>query len=125
MAQTPKQPVAFVDDEEDLARSLAAKFADEYDTFAFTSAHDALSRIDDSFAVVIADHRMPGMTGVDLLGKLRIKSPNTIRVLLTAFGDLIPLQALINEAQISHYIPKDPLSLQLLKEPVAQIQTGG
>ena len=115
MMQARKQLVAFVDDEEDLARSLAAKFSNEYETFPFTSAHDALCRIDDSFAVVVADHRMPGMTGVDLLAKLRIKSPNTVRVLLTAFADMIPLQALINEAQISHYIPKDPLGLQHLK----------
>jgi two-component system response regulator HupR/HoxA len=115
MVPTPKRKVAFVDDEEDLARSLAAKYSSDYETFPFTSAHDALNRIDASFAVVIADHRMPGMTGVDLLAKLRVKSPNTVRVLLTAVAEMIPLQALINEAQVSHYIPKDPLCLDHLK----------
>jgi DNA-binding NtrC family response regulator len=119
MGPTEKPLVAFVDDQEDLAHSLAAKYSAEYETYAFTSPHQALSRIDASFAAVIADHRMPGMTGVDLLAKLRIKTPHTVRVLLTAVADLIPLLTLINEAQVFHYVPKDPLSLDHLRVVIA------
>jgi len=117
--QTQKPRVAFVDDEEDLAASLAEKYSNDYETIAFTSPHDALSHINGSIAVVVADHRMPKMTGVELLAKLRIKSPETIRVLLTAVADLIPLLELINEAKVFHYIPKDPLFPEHMKGVLA------
>src|ERR1022692_3355180 len=114
-----KPRVAFVDDQEDLAASLVAKYSNEYDAIAYTHPHDALNHVDDSVAVVVADHRMPGMTGVDLLAKLRIKSPDTVRVLLTAVADLIPLPALINDAKVFHYIPKEPLFPEHMKGVLA------
>lgn len=119
MDRTRKPIVAFVDDEEDLARSLADKYSDAYETVPFTSPHDALRRINESFAVVVADHRMPGMTGADLLAKLRVTSPHTVRVLLTAVADLIPLLTLINESQVFQYVPKDPNCLDHLKTVLA------
>jgi two-component system, NtrC family, response regulator HupR/HoxA len=119
VSQTQKARVFFVDDEEDLAASLADKYSNDYETMALTSPHEALSRIDESVAVVVADHRMPGMTGVELLAKLRVKSPETVRILLTAFADLIPLPDLINEAKVFHYIPKTPLFPEHMKGVLA------
>jgi len=108
MTKPQKNRVFIVDDEEDLAVSLAEQYANEYETKAFRSPVDALREIDDSVAVIIADHRMPEMDGVELLAKVLARSPDTVRILLTAFGDLIPLQNLINKAQLFRYIPKDP-----------------
>lgn len=116
---TQKSLVAFVDDQEDLAESLAAKFSNDYETIAFTCPHEALRQIDESVAVIVADHRMPGMTGVELLAKLRMKSPETVRILLTAVADLIPLLELINEAKVFHYIPKEPLFPEHMKGVLA------
>ena len=109
MNQIRKPLVAFVDDEEDLAEGLAVHYSRDYETRAFTSSEEALLNVDESFAAVVADHRMPKMTGVQLLTKLRDKSPDTVRILLTAVADLIPLLALINEAKVFHYIPKAPV----------------
>jgi two-component system, NtrC family, response regulator HupR/HoxA len=120
MALAHKLRVAFVDDEEDLAASLADKFSGDYETLAFKCPHDALARIDESVAVVVADHRMPGMTGVELLGKLRNKTPDTVRILLTAVADLIPLLELINEAKVFHYIPKQPLFPDHMRHVLAE-----
>ena len=119
MSQIQKPRVVFVDDQEDLAASLAAKFASEYETGAFTSPHEAFRQIDGSVAVVVADHRMPEMTGVELLAKLRIKSPDTVRILLTAVADLISLPELVNHAKVFHYIPKQPLFPEHMKDVLA------
>jgi two-component system response regulator HupR/HoxA len=119
MTQSPKPRVFFVDDEQDLAASLADKYSNRYETMAFTSPHEVLHCIDESVAVVVADHRMPGMTGVELLGKLRIKSPETVRILLTAVADMIPLLELINDAKVFHYIPKGPLFPEHMKGVLA------
>jgi thioredoxin reductase (NADPH) len=115
MSQIQKPKVFFGDDEEDLAASLAAKYSNDYETAAFRFPHDALKRIDESVAVVVADHRMRRMTGVELLGRLRIKTPGTVRILLTAVTDVIPLPDLINEAKVFHYIPKQPLFPEHMK----------
>lgn len=119
MGASKKQLVAFVDDQEDLAKSLAEKYSNLYQTVPFTYPQEALSSIDESYAAVVADHRMPGMTGVDLLAKLRAKTPHTTRILLTAVADLIPLLTLINEAKVFHYVPKDPLGIDNLNQVLA------
>ena len=119
MPQTQKPVVAFVDDEEDLASSLADKYSHDYETKAYTSPFDALKSIDGSVAVVVADYRMPGMSGAEFLAKLRIKSPDTVRVLLTAVPELIPLPTLINEAKVFYYLPKEPLFPEHMKGVLA------
>ncbi|MCJ7798082.1 MAG: response regulator, partial [Thermoleophilia bacterium] len=48
--------------------------------------------------VVVADHRMPGMTGVDLLEKLRRLKPDVAGIILTGYADMNALEAAINRA---------------------------
>src|SRR5262249_17028761 len=61
----------------------------------------------------VSDQRMPGMTGVELLARARDVSPDTVRVLLTAFTDADALMASINAANIYHFLlkPWDPNEL--------------
>jgi adenylate cyclase len=56
---------------------------------------------------------MPGMTGTELLTRSLEVSPETVRVLLTAFTDAEALMASINAANIYHFIlkPWDPTEL--------------
>lgn len=108
MPRISKPRVVFVDDERDLAESLADQYSDIYETSAFDSPSEALKAIDDSVAVVIADHRMPGMTGVQLLTKLRSKIPDTVRILLSAWADIAALRESINDAHIFHFVSKEP-----------------
>jgi response regulator RpfG family c-di-GMP phosphodiesterase len=44
--------------------------------------------------VILADQRMPDMSGVQLLEWVRERSPKTIRLLMTAFADLEETQVL-------------------------------
>jgi two-component system, NtrC family, response regulator HupR/HoxA len=108
VATVPKPRVVFVDDEKDLAETLADQYSDLYKTSAFDSPSEALKAIDDSVAVVVADHRMPGMTGVQLLTKLRSKTPDTVRILLSAWADIAALRESINDAHIFHFVAKEP-----------------
>ena len=105
MEPPAKPKVIFIDDELDFADSLVAKFSDLYEAQGFVSADEALKFIDESVAVVVADHKMRGMQGVELLARLRKEKPDIGRILMTAVADAIPLDELVNEAR-PHYVPK-------------------
>jgi len=56
--------------------------------------------------VVVADHRMPGMTGVDLLEKLRRMRPDVAGIILTGYADMNALEAAINRANAFRFLRK-------------------
>ena len=100
-----------VDDEANvlsaLRRSLARILPADADIQACTDPREAVAlfeRVD--FDVVIADHRMPHMNGVDLLCLLRQASPDTVRVMLSGQSDFTVIMEAVNTAQIFHYIRK-------------------
>jgi len=55
---------------------------------------------------VLSDHRMPGMTGVDFLARVKDVDPKTLRILVTAYGDAKTLQNAINSGAIYRFVPK-------------------
>lgn len=61
-------------------------------------------------ALLLSDQRMPGMTGVEFLGRAREIYPEARRVLLTAYADSEAAIQAINSARIHYYLnkPWDP-----------------
>ncbi len=57
-------------------------------------------------ALVLSDERMPGMGGVDLLTKVREITPDTKRVLLTAYADTDVAIGGVNRARLDLYLTK-------------------
>jgi len=65
----------------------------------------------------VSDQRMPTMTGVDLLSKVKVLSPNTTRILLTGYSDLDAIVGSINQGEIFRFVQK-PWNNQDLLETV-------
>jgi len=82
--------VLIVDDEETLTWSLAKSLAVDRDTYEVTvvnSGEDALPLLKGTaFDVVVLDIRLPGMNGLDVLMKVKEKSPATKVIMMTAYG---------------------------------------
>jgi thioredoxin reductase (NADPH) len=57
-------------------------------------------------ALLVADQRMPGMSGVEFLGRAIRIAPQAKRVLLTAYADTEAAILAINELQLDHYLMK-------------------
>lgn len=81
---------------------------------------DALHSISDivrrhRIQVVLSEQRMPGMTGVELLARVRLISPNSTRVLLTGFSDVEAIGNAVNEGEIFRYITKPWRNDELLQ----------
>jgi response regulator RpfG family c-di-GMP phosphodiesterase len=111
--------VLFVDDEPNVVQSLSLLF-DDYDVITATSGEEALQHFQRGNVpdVIVSDQRMPMMTGVELLQKVREISPNTVRILLTGYSDLDAIINSVNSSEIFRYINK-PWNSAKLKETVA------
>jgi signal transduction histidine kinase len=57
-------------------------------------------------AVLVTDMRMPGMTGDELLRIAKEKWPSTIRMVITAYSDIEPILAAINDGLVVRYVIK-------------------
>jgi DNA-binding NtrC family response regulator len=82
--------VAVIDDEADLAYLFreALNQIDGVEVFAFTDPLLALEHFKanhQNYRVVISDYRMPTMTGMELLSKIKDVSPAATRIMMSAF----------------------------------------
>src|SRR5437870_5383570 len=82
--------VLIVDDEQTLARSAKAFLADHgYDAEVATSGEKAMELLENLQPdVVFADVRLPGMSGLDLLKRIREFDPVIPVIMLTAYGSI-------------------------------------
>lgn len=102
-----KPELLYVDDEEGNLVVFEAAFEDDFQITLARSAEEVLELMEErQFAVVVADHRMPKMTGVELLEILRERHPLTKRVLLTGYTDPAAMIDSINRGQVFHYVRK-------------------
>ncbi len=67
--------------------------------------------------MIIADHRMPKMTGVEVLTAVRALSPRTVRILLTGYADLDAVEGSINESEVFRFLTK-PCPPQQLRDTI-------
>src|ERR1700749_1029132 len=99
-----------------VARDLRRGVGDPYRIRRPPSGTEALELLNEmrrrgeSLAMVVADQRMPGMEGTELLVKARQIYPEAKRVLLTAYADTSAAIAAINEVSLDYYLlkPWDP-----------------
>jgi len=98
-----------VDDEKNVLRSLKRAFIDEeYELFIAESGEEGLRILEEEkdILIVISDYRMPGMDGVEFLGRVFQKWPETVRIVLSGYADTASVVAAINEGRIYKFIPK-------------------
>jgi DNA-binding NtrC family response regulator len=83
-----KSRILVVDDDESLRRVLQVQLEqDGYLVASAASAPQAASMIQlRSYDLVITDLKMPGLCGLELLKQIRSKYPETVIIILTAFG---------------------------------------
>ncbi|MGR3177579.1 MAG: response regulator [Candidatus Anammoxibacter sp.] len=102
-----KTNILFVDDDEDIIVTLNYIFTDTYNVFKAFNAKEALDILQkEDIAIIIADHRMPGMTGTELLIESQKIKPKTIRILLTGYMDLDAGIKAEREGVIHKYLEK-------------------
>ena len=108
----------FVDDERRVLTSMRALFRREFDVLLANSGAQALEILTErEVHVVVSDQRMPEMTGVELLAKVKEDYPGSMRILLTGYADLEAVEASINESEVFRYLMK-PCPSEELRDSV-------
>jgi len=116
------EQILFVDDDPHLLDSFKRSLHGEFQIETAPGGKEGLAAIHlfGPYAVVIADMRMPGLSGAEFLARVRELSPHSVRILFTGGKDLNRAIAAVNEGQIFRYLTK-PCSKE---EMVSAIRLG-
>jgi serine phosphatase RsbU (regulator of sigma subunit) len=116
----PEETVLVVDDEIANLQKLRRTLVNRYSVLAASSGSEALDlvRKNDGIAVIVADQRMPDMTGVELLSQTLDILPQAVRIILTGYTDTDVLMEAINRCKVYRYIvkPWEPADLLMAVE---------
>jgi thioredoxin reductase (NADPH) len=117
--------VLAVDDEPSVARAverdLKRRYGRDYRVLRAETGDEALESVRESMlrgspiALLVADQRMPSMSGVEFLEKAHELAPGARTILLTAYADTQAAIDAINNVHLDHYLlkPWDPPEEQL------------
>jgi len=85
-----KEKILLVDDEEGIRKVLGISLSDKgYDVFTAQDGEGALRLFKETKpSVVLTDIKMPGMDGIELLGRLKKEDPDTEVIMITGHGEM-------------------------------------
>ncbi len=97
-----------VDDDAGILNSLRRLLLDKkIKVLTASNASEALDIIrGNQIAVIVSDNLMPGMTGIEFLQKSKNISPESVRILMTAYADLESAIGAINKGEVYKFISK-------------------
>jgi C4-dicarboxylate-specific signal transduction histidine kinase len=99
--------VLFVDDEPENLAVFEAACAERFPVLTASSAARGLELMQThEVGVLLADQRMPGMTGLEMLEHVQAQFPQTVRMLVTAYADLNTAIDAINRGRVRRYLRK-------------------
>lgn len=100
--------ILLVDDERDVLLVLEDLFSSRgYRVSKASTGKQALDLLEDETPdLILSDYRMPDMDGITLFKAIQAICPDTVRILLTAHGDLKVAIEAINSANVYKFITK-------------------
>ena len=126
MNASNKTPILLVDDEPEMLFSLKALLRREFELYTAESGAEAMEILrQHEIHVVMTDQRMPEMTGVQLVRRVKNEYPEAIRIVFTGYADIKSVIEAINKGGLYRYITKpwDPDELiEILHEAAAEYQ---
>lgn len=107
-SQTADLPTLLVvDDEQEITAALFDQFHRNYHVVIASSANEALATLKQQVvSVIVADQRMPGKTGSELLSEACLINPDAVRILLTGYADIEAVIEAVNDGKIYFYLTK-------------------
>jgi DNA-binding NtrC family response regulator len=109
--------VLLVDDDETIRDTLYELLSENYACQTAETAEKAFARLEaDQYDVVLTDISMPGLSGLELLGHVRQKFPDTPVIIISGIGDQEHAQGLIKLGAFDFLLK--PFSLDVVEKSV-------
>jgi response regulator RpfG family c-di-GMP phosphodiesterase len=120
MKPTAKHTLLIVDDEPDVCDSVHDLLRREFRVLKAHSGQEGYQVMqEEEVHIIMTDQRMPLVTGVELLTKVKARNPQAVRMLFTGYADLESIIAAINQGHVYHFLKK-PWQPEELLEAVRQ-----
>ncbi len=110
-----KYTLLVVDDEPDVCDSIQDLFRRDFNVLKARSADEGYRLMQEhEVHIVLTDQRMPQISGVEMLARVRQGHPQAVRMLFTGYADLEAIIAAINQGHIYRFVrkPWQPEELQ-------------
>jgi response regulator RpfG family c-di-GMP phosphodiesterase len=102
-----KHTLLVVDDEPDVCDSVHDLLRREFNVLKARSAAEGAKLLQENEVhIIMTDQRMPQITGVEFLSKVRQRHPQAIRMLFTGYADLDSVIAAINQGHVYQFLKK-------------------
>jgi DNA-binding NtrC family response regulator len=120
MSTIAKHCLLVVDDEPDVCDSVHDLLRREFRVLKANSAEEGFKVMrDEEVHIIMTDQRMPRITGVELLTRIKARNPKAVRMLFTGYADLESIVAAINQGHIYQFLRK-PWQPDELQDAVRQ-----
>lgn len=102
-----KHTLLVVDDEADVGDSVHDLLRREFTVLTAKNADEGIQLMQQNEVhIIMTDQRMPKITGVELLTKIRQRYPQAVRMLFTGYADLDSIVAAINQGHVYGFLKK-------------------
>jgi two-component system, sensor histidine kinase and response regulator len=113
-----KIKVLYIDDEDNNLNSFKASLRKDFNIITALNGFEGLEIVkQEEIHVVIADQRMPDITGVEFFEKMVAINPDPIRILLTGYSDIASVIDAINKGEVYRFIDK-PWNIEQIKNAI-------
>jgi DNA-binding NtrC family response regulator len=115
-----KPKVLYLDDDDANLVTFRANFRDQFEVFTTDNPVEAYNMISEQkIQIVITDHNMPRMSGVEFLESIARDYPNVQRILLTGYTELVPVMEAINKGKVFRILTK-PFNMKEISRMVSE-----
>src|SRR5205814_1772970 len=107
MTVPKKHTLLVIDDEPDVCDSVHDLLRREFNVLRAKNAEEGFKLMrENEVHIIMTDQRMPKVTGVELLTRVRQGHPQAVRMLFTGYSDLDSIIAAINQGHIFKFMKK-------------------
>ena len=115
-----KHILLVVDNEQGVCDSVHDLLRREFRVLKAKSATEGMKLLkENEVHIIMTDQRMPQLTGVEFLNKIRLGHPQAVRMLFTGYADIDAIIAAINHGHIYKFLRK-PWQPEELEEAVRE-----
>lgn len=107
MVYHSENKILWVDDEEYILSTVQRLLRGKFNLDTISDPTKVLKLLEENkYAVIISDQKMPKLTGIDLLKKIKMRYPQITRLMVTGFLDSQIVEEAVNIAGVFRFITK-------------------